>query len=97
MRRLYNKPADVRCPHRRVLLLFAAHYLSDAALARLWVKRIAEPVPVEFEVEDDKEPLPIPEDIVGDWFWGVWSRVLDAVEQDQAGQGAATFEHLPRR
>jgi hypothetical protein len=58
---------DPRSSHRRVMLLFLAHYAASAPLGRLW------------RVQDGK--LPPPEDVLGEWFWGTWQRVLDAEEE----------------
>ncbi len=66
LHRIWRQQADERAAHHRVLLLFFACYLKDAPLGRLW-----KPI-------DDR--VPPPEDVVGDWFWGTWMRVLATLE-----------------
>lgn len=66
LHRVFHAEDDPRAPHSRILLLFFAHYLRDAPIGRLWRT-------VEGQV-------PPPEDVVGQWFWPLWLRVLDAVD-----------------
>ncbi len=62
--REYARPADPRAPHRRTLLLFLADHFANAPLARLWGPT-------------GRSDAPPPEDIIGEWFWPTWQRVLD--------------------
>ncbi|MCB9663826.1 MAG: hypothetical protein H6732_06920 [Alphaproteobacteria bacterium] len=70
LHRLFHAEDDPRAPHSRILLLFVAHYLKDAPLGRLW------------KTVDGK--LPPPEDVVGQWFWPLWLRVLDAIDATES-------------
>ncbi len=65
----WRRPPGSRAPHRRVLLLFFAHYAAHAPLGRLWR-------PVDGQ-------LPPPEDLVGQWFWGTWERVMAALAAEE--------------
>jgi hypothetical protein len=71
---VYKLTPDPRGPHHRVLLLFFAHYMQQAPLGRLW------------RVEGGA--LPPMEDVVGEWFWGAWQRVLRALEREDASSDA---------
>ncbi|MCB9680775.1 MAG: hypothetical protein H6733_04820 [Alphaproteobacteria bacterium] len=66
LHRVYRQEADDRAAHHRILLLFFAHYVQSAPLGRLWR-------PVDGR-------LPPVEDVVGEWFWGTWQRVLEATD-----------------
>lgn len=66
--RVLERPPDPRAAHTKVALLFFAHYHQDAPLGRLW------------RVEDGV--LPPPEDVMGEWFWGTWQRVLQVAQED---------------
>jgi hypothetical protein len=69
---LYRMPPDPRAPHHRVAVVFFAHYAQQASVGRLW------------KVEGGA--LPPTEDVLGEWFWGTWQRVLRALDRDnQAG------------
>lgn len=76
LRRLLRREPDPRSEHGDLVLLFAAHYLREARLERLWVKSLSECA------EDDEGKIPLPEDIVGHWFWRAWLRLLDEAEHD---------------
>lgn len=67
LRRSARMAPDPRMPHRKVILLFMAHYAAAAPIGRLWR-------PVD-------GALPPPEDVLGEWFWGCWQRVLDCPEE----------------
>jgi hypothetical protein len=70
----YRMPPDPRGPHHRVVVLFFAHYAQQAALGRLW--------------KAEEGELPPAEDVLGEWFWGTWQRVLRALDRDaSAGLG----------
>lgn len=75
LRRLMRRHAVDDWPHGDLLLLFAAHYLREARLERLWVTELS-------DTAESDDALPPPEDIVGAWFWAVWQRLLDEVEID---------------
>jgi hypothetical protein len=66
LHRVWRQDEDPRAAHHRILLLFFAHYMAGAPLARLW--------------KSENGKLPPPEDVVGQWFWGTWLRVLDATD-----------------
>lgn len=74
LRRTLQRRRDPRAPHRDVLLLFAAIFLSQSPLERLW--------------SDSTENATWPAlpwrttDIVSQFFWGAWNRVLDTVDDD---------------
>lgn len=84
LRRLAWDTPDPRWDHRPVLLLFAAHYLREARLERLWLKGLSD------SVIAPEDPVPPAEDVVGTWFWGCWMRLLDALE----GEAQSTFSSL---
>lgn len=69
--RLALREPDRRWEHRSLCLLFAAHYLADAPIERLWLKGLSD------MLMDDATRMPPPEDIVGCWFWPTWQRLLD--------------------
>jgi hypothetical protein len=73
--RLMHRPADPRWEHRNLTLLFAAHYLVDAPIERLWMKTLSD-MP-----HHATQNLPPPEDVVGCWFWAGWMRLLDQLAQ----------------
>ncbi len=66
--RAWRMEADNRAPHHRVLLLFFAHYAAAAPVGRLW--------------RPENGRLPPPEDVIAEWFWGTWQRVLAARDAD---------------
>ena len=66
IRRLARMRADPRAPHRDLLLLFAAHYLREARLERLWIRALS----------DDTDPDTV-DDVTAKWFWPGWMRILD--------------------
>lgn len=66
IRRLARMRADPRAPHHEMLLLFAAHYLREARLERLWIRALS----------DDTEPDSV-DDVTARWFWPGWLRILD--------------------
>lgn len=68
--RLCRRGPDPRWEHRNLGLLFAAHYLVDAPIERLWMRSLSD-VPY-----DEERPLPPPEDVPGTWFWPAWMAVL---------------------
>lgn len=78
---LARRPADPRRPHGRALLLFAGHHLAAAPLERLWLGALSD-MPT-------RAPGAVPpaEDVPGAWFWGCWTRLLDAVAP-QPGRNA---------
>ncbi len=76
--RMALREPDRRWEHRSLALLFAAHYLADAPIERLWLKGLSD------MMVDSEAPLPPAEDIVGCWFWTTWQRVLAASEFDPA-------------
>jgi len=67
LRKTFAREADSRARHSDVLLSFAGCYFADAPLGRLWR-------PVGGRV-------PPPEDVVGDYFWSTWTRVLNALDK----------------
>jgi hypothetical protein len=69
LRRLMRANADVRANHRDMVLLYAAHDLSEARLDRLWVTGWA-------DAGDPRAPVPPTDDIVGTSFWAAWLRRL---------------------
>jgi hypothetical protein len=78
LRRMVSAEPDPRGDHADLLLLFVAHYLREARLERLWVKSLS-------DCADEAERLPPPEDIAGQWFWRVWLRLLDEIDDDGGG------------
>lgn len=74
LRRTLRRRRDPRAPHRDVLLLFAAIFLSQSPLERLW--------------SDSTENATWPAlpwrtgEVVGQFFWGAWNRVLDSVDDE---------------
>lgn len=74
LRRLLHKQADLRWDHRELLLLFAAHYLREAPVERLWQPGLSDAVRA-----GGGEPA---EDVAGEWFWSTWQRVLGEVERE---------------
>ncbi|MEQ1569257.1 MAG: hypothetical protein ABMA64_26710 [Myxococcota bacterium] len=78
MRQAMRAEPDRRGEHVDVMLLFAAHYLREARLERLWVKSLS-------DCADGEERIPLPEDVVGSWFWRMWRRLLDEIESDGGG------------
>ncbi|MEZ4239110.1 MAG: hypothetical protein R3F59_23750 [Myxococcota bacterium] len=79
LRHMLERPSDARADHVDLLLLFAAHYLREARLERLWVRSLS-------DCADGDSRLPPPEDIVGHWFWRSWQRLLDEIELEGAGE-----------
>lgn len=77
LRRAMRRTVDPRAEHADMVLLFAAHYLREARLERLWVRSLS-------DVAEGEGKLPPPEDIISHWFWRAWSRVLDEVDADGA-------------
>ena len=76
LRALLRRAPDPRAPHADMVLLFAAHYLREARIERLWLKAMS-------DVSQDHEGrIPPPEDIAGAWFWRIWNRLLDELDRD---------------
>jgi hypothetical protein len=80
LRRLLSRPPDPRAEHADIALLFAAHYLREARLERLWVRSLS-------DCADGESRLPPPEDIVGHWFWRTWLRLLDEIDNEGEATG----------
>jgi len=78
LRSLLRRSSDTRRDHRSMLLFFAAHYLGEARIERLWLKGLSD------SIVEENEPLPPPEDIVGTWFWCTWQRLLAELPQDSS-------------
>jgi len=78
LRAMIRRTADNRRDHRSILLFFAAHYLGEARIERLWLKGLSD------SIIEDSEPLPPPEDIIGTWFWCTWMRLLDELVHDSS-------------
>ena len=66
IRRLLRMRPDPRASHHDLLLLFAAHYLREARLERLWIRALS----------DDTEPDTV-DDVTARWFWPGWLRILE--------------------
>jgi hypothetical protein len=79
LRRMARRAPDPRSEHADLVVLFAAHYLREARLERLWVRSMS-------DCADGDSRLPPPEDIVGHWFWRSWLRLLDEVELEGGGE-----------
>ena len=79
LRQTLRREPDARAPHHDLALLFAAHYLREARLERLWVRSLS-------DCSDGDSVMPPPEDIVGHWFWRAWLRLLDEVEEESGGE-----------
>jgi hypothetical protein len=77
LRRLLRADPDPRGEHGDLVLLFAAHYLREARLERLWIKSLSDVVE-----PDDPGKMPPPEDVAGHWFWCAWSRLLEEIERE---------------
>jgi len=75
LRTAVRQVPDGRGQHRDLLLLFAAHYLREARLERLWIKSMS-------DCADEQRKIPPPEDIVGAWFFRALKRVLDEADKD---------------
>ena len=88
LRRMMLHAPDSRAEHSDIMLLFAAHYLREARLERLWVKSLS-------DCAESSETIPPPEDIVSTWFWRVWMRVLDENSTSHS-QGEVTITGLLR-
>lgn len=73
-RGLRRAPSD-GWAHGDLMLLFAAHYVREARLERLWIGSLS-------DTAGEGEGLPAPEDIVGHWFWAVWSALLEELEYE---------------
>ena len=78
LRRMTHRVPDSRWGHRSLLLLFTAHYLSEARIERLWLKGLSD------SIVDEASPLPPPEDVVGTWFWTIWQRLLNQIDSETA-------------
>jgi hypothetical protein len=74
-----RRAPDARAAHGTLALLFAAHYLREARLERLWVKSMS-------DCPDPARRIPPPEDIVGTWFFRALRRVLDEAEREEPPQ-----------
>jgi len=72
LRRLLRRDPTEDWYHADLLMLFAAHYLREARIERLWMQQLS-------DVGDPDTLLPPPEDIPGRWFWCTWLRLLDAL------------------
>jgi hypothetical protein len=70
-----RRAPDPRAPHATLAILFAAHYLREARLERLWIRSMS-------DCGDPERRIPPPEDIVGIWFFRALRRVLDEAEKD---------------
>jgi hypothetical protein len=79
LRTAVRRGPDPRSPHADLALLFAAHYLREARLERLWIRSMS-----DCAVPDRK--LPPPEDVVGTWFFRTLRRVLDESERQGPAQ-----------
>ena len=75
LRDLMRHPPTADWYHADLLLLFAAHYLQEAHIERLWTTLLS-------DVADPNAPYPPPEDVPGHWFWPTWLRLLEALEPD---------------
>jgi hypothetical protein len=73
LRKVLRAVPDTRGHHREMLLLFAAHDLSESRLERLW--------PGGWADAGRAAPNP-PDDVVGGWFWGAWTRLLTHASLD---------------
>ncbi|MEN0064713.1 MAG: hypothetical protein AAGA48_21385 [Myxococcota bacterium] len=71
---LMGSQPDPRAEHADLMLLFTAHYLREAPLERLWIKKLSDCVDA-----DDEERLPPAEDIAGHWFWRTFFRIVDRI------------------
>lgn len=69
---LMGSQPDRRVEHADLMLLFSAHYLREAPLERLWIKKLSDCV----EPGSDSR-LPPAEDIAGHWFWRTFFRIID--------------------
>ena len=75
LRELMVFEPDPRWEHTDLMLLFAAHYLREARLERLWVRDLS-----DVQEEGVRSRLPPVEDIAGHWFWRTFLRLLDQLE-----------------
>jgi hypothetical protein len=75
LRRLMRRDPAGDWLHGDMVLLFAAHYLREARLERLWMQQLS-------DVASEETVLPPPEDIPGRWFWSTWLRLLEAMDQE---------------
>ncbi len=75
LRRLLRRDPTDDWYHGDVLLLFTAHYLREARLERLWMQQLS-------DVGNPETVLPPPEDLPGRWFWAMWMRLLDALDNE---------------
>ena len=71
LRNLCRVEPDPRWEHTDLMLLFAAHYLREARLERLWIRQLSD------VVDASEARLPPPEDIAGHWFWRTFTRLLE--------------------
>ena len=76
LRSLLRRAPDPRVPHADMVMLFAAHYLREARIERLWLRSMSD------VVDGHDGRIPPPEDIAGAWFWRTWVRLLDEVDPD---------------
>jgi hypothetical protein len=74
LRSAMARRADPRGPHKDILLLFAAQYFAHAPLERLWAEASENNTWPSVRVSVT--------DVVGQWFWGAWTRVLDAMQDE---------------
>ena len=75
LRRLYRRQSDPRFRHQDVLRLFAAFYYSEAPLERLWDPTLS-------VMPDEGGKVPLPEDVIGEYFWPLWLNVLNNLDND---------------
>ncbi len=75
LRTAIRRAPDPRTPHGSLVLLFAAHYLREARLERLWLRSLS-------DCASPTQRIPPPEDIVGTWFFRGLRRVLDELDRD---------------
>lgn len=77
LRTALRRAPDPRTAHGDLAVLFAAHYLREARLERLWIRSMS-------DCAEESRKLPPPEDIVGVWFFRALRRVLDEAEKEGA-------------
>lgn len=63
-------PADARSPHRDTARLFLAYYLCGSPIQRLWTPHLGIP--------SSERSGGSQEDVLSDWFLGLWTRILNA-------------------
>jgi hypothetical protein len=62
-------PPDARSPHLDAARLFVAYYLNGSPVQRLWTPSLSAPGVASGRGEQ--------EDVLSDWFLGLWTRILD--------------------